>query len=117
MPTALFPGCSYRLSVDWGIVHSCFYTQVAGVQVLARIYLFGVIQNAPPLSNDSNTHRLFLTKVYADFDCDVHFPDLAPYGLPLNSADTSLQGLKTDLLLVKVEDTDVEVLYYLLFSE
>ena len=55
--------------------------------------------------------------MHADFSCDVHFPDLAPFGLQLNSADTSLQGLKTDLLLVKVEDTDVEVLYYLLLSE
>jgi len=52
--------------------------------------------------------RLFLTKVHADFDCDVHFPDLAPFGLPLNSADKSLEGLKTDFLLVKVEDADVQ---------
>ena len=65
---------------------------------------------APPLSYDSNTHRLFLTKVYADFDCDVHFPDLAPYGLPLNSADTSLEGIETNLKLVEVEDQDVQVL-------
>jgi len=61
----------------------------------------------------ANTHtlqgsRLFLTKVHCDFDCDVHFPDLAPFGLPLNSADKSLEGLKTDFLLVKVEDTDVQ---------
>ena len=70
-----------------------------------------LLQNAPPpLSNDSNTHRLFLTKVYADFDCDVHFPDLAPYGLPLNSADTSLEGIETNLKLVEVEDQDVQVL-------
>ena len=70
-----------------------------------------LIQNAPPpLSYDSNTHRLFLTKVYADFDCDVHFPDLAPYGLPLNSADTSLEGIETNLKLVEVEDQDVQVL-------
>ena len=73
-----------------------------------------LIQNAPiappPLSYDSNTHRLFLTKVYADFDCDVHFPDLAPYGLPLNSADKSLEGIETNLRLVEVEDQDVQVL-------
>ena len=70
-----------------------------------------LIQNAPPpLSYDSNTHRLFLTKVYADFDCDVHFPDLAPYGLPPNSADTSLEGIETNLKLVEVEDQDVQVL-------
>jgi len=50
-----------------------------------------------------------LTKVYADFDCDVHFPDLAPYGLPLNSADTSLEGIETNLKLVEVEDPDVQV--------
>ena len=51
-----------------------------------------------------------MTKVYADFDCDVHFPDLAPYGLPLNSADTSLEGIETNLKLVEVEDPDVQVL-------
>ena len=49
--------------------------------------------------------------MHCDFDCDVHFPDLAPFGLPLNSADKSLEGLKTDFLLVKVEDTDVQVLH------
>ena len=58
----------------------------------------------------SLTRRLFLTKVHADFDCNVHFPELAPFGLQLNSADTSLRGLKTDLRLVKVEDSDVQVL-------
>ena len=51
-----------------------------------------------------------MTKVYADFDCDVHFPDLAPNGLPLNSADTSLEGIETNLKLVEVEDPDVQVL-------
>ena len=53
--------------------------------------------------------------MHCDFDCDVHFPDLAPFGLPLNSADKSLEGLKTDFLLVKVEDTDVQVLSYFKF--
>ena len=48
--------------------------------------------------------------MYADFDCDVHFPDLAPYGLPLNSADTSLEGIETNLKLIEVEDQDVQVL-------
>ena len=48
--------------------------------------------------------------MYADFDCDVHFPDLAPYGLPPNSADTSLEGIETNLKLVEVEDQDVQVL-------
>ena len=49
--------------------------------------------------------------MHCDFDCDVHFPDLAPFGLLLNSTDKSLEGLKTDFLLVKVEDTDVQVLH------
>ena len=53
--------------------------------------------------------RLFLTKVHADFECDVHFPDLAPYGLGLNSSNKSLDTLTANYQLEEDRGTDVDV--------
>jgi hypothetical protein len=53
--------------------------------------------------------RLFLTRVHAHFPCDVHFPDLAPLGLPLHSPDRRLEGLiAPGLRLVETTDRDVQ---------
>lgn len=81
----------------------------SGVETFWNLGGGGVYAAQLTHTNTLQGSRLFLTKVHADFDCNVHFPDLAPFGLRLNSADTSLKGLKTDLRLVEVEDTDVQV--------
>ena len=86
-------GDTFRLRVD-------LCTVVQSSEFLATLFY-----NCHPPSC-----RLYLTKVHADFNCDVHFPDLAPFGFPINSANTNLEGLQTDLKLVPVEDDDVQVL-------
>ena len=52
--------------------------------------------------------RLYLSRIHANFPCDLHFPDLAPFGLQLNSQNQSLGELETDCQLVEDEDKDVE---------
>ena len=52
--------------------------------------------------------RIFLTEIHADFECDVHFPDLAPFGLDLNSKNKDLDGVEVDCRLVEDSDESVE---------
>ena len=94
---------------------AAFFQPVRGHIFRLRVDLCTVVENSEFLATLfynclPPSCRLYLTKVHADFNCDVHFPDLAPFGFPINSANTNLEGLQTDLKLVPVEDDDVQVL-------
>ena len=52
--------------------------------------------------------RLFLTRIDRSYECDMFFPDLARFGLHINSENKCLQQKQSTFRLAGEEDKDVD---------